>query len=41
MMSAGTAVDVLQQLSPLLGGDAALQDFGMALFIEFSLDDDV
>jgi hypothetical protein len=25
----------------LLGGDAALQDLGVALFIELSLDDDV
>jgi hypothetical protein len=41
MVSAGTAVDVLQQLSPLLGGDAALQDLGVALFIDISFDDDV
>jgi 6-phosphogluconate dehydrogenase len=41
MVSAGTTVDVLQQLSPLLGGDAVLQDLGVALFIDLSFDDDV
>jgi hypothetical protein len=34
-------MDVLQELSPLLGGDAVLQDLGVALFIVLSLDDDV
>jgi hypothetical protein len=41
MVSIGTAVDVLQQLSPLLGGDVVLQDLGVALFIDLSFDDDV
>jgi hypothetical protein len=41
MVSAGTVIDVLQQLSPLLGWDTTLQDLGVALFIELSFDDDV
>jgi hypothetical protein len=41
MVFAGTAMDVLQQLSPLLGGNAVLHDLGVALFIVLSLDDDV
>jgi hypothetical protein len=34
-------MDVLQQLSPLLGGHTALQDLGVALFIELSADANV
>jgi hypothetical protein len=41
VVAVGIMMDVFKQLSPMLGGNTALQDLGVALFIEFSLDDDV
>jgi hypothetical protein len=40
MVSIGPAVDILQQPLSLLDGDAMLEDLGVTLLIEFSLDDD-
>jgi hypothetical protein len=40
MVSIGPAVDILQQSLSLLDGDAMLEDLGVTLLIEFSLDDD-
>jgi hypothetical protein len=40
VVTAGPTMDVFQQLSPLPGGDTALQDLGVALFIDLSLDDE-
>jgi hypothetical protein len=41
VVSTRIVMDVLQQLSPLLGGHTALQDLGVALFIELSADANV
>jgi hypothetical protein len=40
MMSADPAVDIFQQALPLLDGDAALQDLGVASFVKFPLNND-
>ena len=39
-MSAYPSMDVFQQVLPLLGGDAALQDFDEAALVELPFDDD-
>jgi hypothetical protein len=40
MVSTDSTVDILQQSPPLFDGDAALQDLGVTLLVEFSLNDD-
>ena len=37
MVTADPTVDITQQALPLLNGDAALQDPGVASFVEFAL----
>jgi hypothetical protein len=39
VVSIGPTVDVFQQPPPLFGRDAALQELGVTLFVEFSLND--
>jgi hypothetical protein len=40
VVSIGPTVDVFQQPPPLFGRDAVLQELGVTLFVEFSLNDD-
>ena len=40
MVTEDPTVDVAQQLLPMFNGDAALQDPGVALFVEFALHKD-
>ena len=40
VMSADPSMDVFQQVLPLLGGDAALQDSSEAVLVELPFDDD-
>jgi len=40
MMTANPTMDIVQQLLPLFGADAALQDPGVALLVEFTLNKD-
>jgi len=39
-MSADPSMEVFQQILPLLGRDAVLQDFGEATYVELPFDDD-
>ena len=40
MMTVDLIVDISHQLLPLIDGDAALQDPGVALLVEFALNKD-
>ena len=40
MMSTDHSMDVFQQVLPLLGGDATLQDSSVAVLVELPFDDD-